>query len=162
MAALASTGRYLDGVWCCEWSRSPLRGGGGGAGFVISLEAAGVQDRARPQADPTLGIKTPRRRTHCPHVIGNIRRDLNGLWITSTRCTRRRVIPNEARSLPRLTRLPHFRPDPKRLSASAIAIGPVLQGLQKPVNDLSREALVRDIVNTVAITAIQAQDQSHG
>jgi phosphate acetyltransferase len=42
-------------------------------------------------------------------------------------------------------------------SAGAIAIGPVLQGLNKPVNDLSRGALVDDIVNTVAITAIQAQ-----
>ncbi len=45
-------------------------------------------------------------------------------------------------------------------SAGAIAIGPVLQGLNKPVNDLSRGALVEDIVNTVAITAIQAQEQS--
>ncbi|TEA06164.1 phosphate acetyltransferase [Mycobacteroides salmoniphilum] len=43
-------------------------------------------------------------------------------------------------------------------SAGAIAIGPVLQGLRKPINDLSRGALVEDIVNTVAITAIQAQD----
>ncbi|HYB81360.1 MAG TPA: phosphate acetyltransferase [Mycobacterium sp.] len=43
-------------------------------------------------------------------------------------------------------------------SAGAIAIGPVLQGLRKPVNDLSRGASVEDIVNTVAITAIQAQD----
>ncbi|HQA22788.1 MAG TPA: phosphate acetyltransferase [Rhodoglobus sp.] len=42
-------------------------------------------------------------------------------------------------------------------SSGAVAIGPVLQGLRKPVNDLSRGALVRDIVNTVAITAIQAQ-----
>ena len=42
-------------------------------------------------------------------------------------------------------------------SAGAVAIGPVLQGLRKPVNDLSRGALVDDIVNTVAITAIQAQ-----
>jgi phosphate acetyltransferase len=42
-------------------------------------------------------------------------------------------------------------------SAGAVAVGPVLQGLNKPVNDLSRGALVRDIVNTVAITAIQAQ-----
>ena len=41
-------------------------------------------------------------------------------------------------------------------SAGALAIGPVLQGLNKPVNDLSRGALVSDIVNTVAITAIQA------
>jgi phosphate acetyltransferase len=41
-------------------------------------------------------------------------------------------------------------------SSGAIAIGPVLQGLRKPVNDLSRGALVRDIVNTVAITAIQS------
>jgi phosphate acetyltransferase len=39
----------------------------------------------------------------------------------------------------------------------AIAIGPVLQGLRKPVNDLSRGCTVEDIINTVAITAIQAQ-----
>jgi phosphate acetyltransferase len=42
-------------------------------------------------------------------------------------------------------------------SAHAVAVGPVLQGLNKPVNDLSRGCLVEDIVNTVAITAIQAQ-----
>ncbi len=40
----------------------------------------------------------------------------------------------------------------------AIAIGPVLQGLRKPVNDLSRGCTVEDIINTVAITAIQAQN----
>ncbi|GAA3010948.1 phosphate acetyltransferase [Microbacterium aurantiacum] len=44
-------------------------------------------------------------------------------------------------------------------SAGAVAIGPVLQGLNKPINDLSRGALVEDIVNTIAITAIQAQAQ---
>jgi phosphate acetyltransferase len=47
-------------------------------------------------------------------------------------------------------------------SAGAIAIGPVLQGLRKPVNDLSRGALVEDIVNTIAITAIQAQGMDRG
>jgi phosphate acetyltransferase len=40
----------------------------------------------------------------------------------------------------------------------AIAIGPMLQGLNKPVNDLSRGCTVDDIFNTVIITAIQAQD----
>jgi phosphate acetyltransferase len=47
-------------------------------------------------------------------------------------------------------------------SAGAVAIGPVLQGLRKPINDLSRGALVQDIVNTVAITAIQAQTEAEG
>lgn len=42
-------------------------------------------------------------------------------------------------------------------SAGAVAIGPMLQGLKKPINDLSRGALVKDIVNTVAMTVIQAQ-----
>ncbi|MGE4193563.1 MAG: phosphate acetyltransferase [Pseudodesulfovibrio sp.] len=50
----------------------------------------------------------------------------------------------------------------QRAVPGSTAIGPVLQGLNKPVNDLSRGCRVRDIVNTVAITAIQAQAQRNG
>lgn len=46
-------------------------------------------------------------------------------------------------------------------SANAVAVGPVLQGLKKPVNDLSRGATVDDIINTVAITAVQAGQEGH-
>jgi phosphate acetyltransferase len=42
-------------------------------------------------------------------------------------------------------------------SAQVVSIGPVLQGLAKPVNDLSRDALVDDIVYTLALTAIQSR-----
>ncbi|MCP5506606.1 MAG: phosphate acetyltransferase [Chlamydiales bacterium] len=42
-------------------------------------------------------------------------------------------------------------------SADVLSIGPMLQGLNKPVNDLSRGALIDDIVYTIAITAIQAE-----
>jgi len=42
-------------------------------------------------------------------------------------------------------------------SANVVSVGPMLQGLNKPVNDLSRGALVEDIVYTIALTAIQAE-----
>lgn len=46
-------------------------------------------------------------------------------------------------------------------SANVISVGPMLQGLRKPVNDLSRGALVDDIVFTIALTAIQAETNAH-
>ncbi len=46
-------------------------------------------------------------------------------------------------------------------SANVVSIGPMLQGLAKPVNDLSRGALVEDIVYTIALTAIQAEKQAN-
>ena len=42
-------------------------------------------------------------------------------------------------------------------SANVISVGPMLQGLRKPVNDLSRGALIDDIVFTIALTAVQAE-----
>ncbi len=45
-------------------------------------------------------------------------------------------------------------------SAHVVSVGPMLQGLAKPVNDLSRGALVDDIIYTVALTAIQSRPQS--
>ena len=42
-------------------------------------------------------------------------------------------------------------------SANALAIGPIIQGLNAPVNDLSRGALVEDIVNTIAVTVLQTE-----
>ncbi|WP_409423115.1 phosphate acetyltransferase [Pseudaeromonas sp. ZJS20] len=46
-------------------------------------------------------------------------------------------------------------------SADLVSIGPMLQGMRKPVNDLSRGALVDDIVYTIALTAIQAEQAEH-
>jgi phosphate acetyltransferase len=45
-------------------------------------------------------------------------------------------------------------------SAALVSIGPMLQGLRKPVNDLSRGALVDDIVYTIALTAVQSAQQN--
>lgn len=47
-------------------------------------------------------------------------------------------------------------------AADVVSVGPMLQGLNKPVNDLSRGALVDDIVFTIALTAIQAEQQAQG
>ena len=45
-------------------------------------------------------------------------------------------------------------------SANVVSVGPMLQGLRKPVNDLSRGALVDDIVYTIALTAIQSEQMA--
>src|SRR5690606_18511454 len=44
-------------------------------------------------------------------------------------------------------------------SANVVSVGPILQGLRKPVNDLSRGASVEDIIYTIALTAVQAASQ---
>jgi len=46
-------------------------------------------------------------------------------------------------------------------SANVLSVGPLLQGLRKPVNDLSRGALVEDIVFTIALTAVQAKQMAN-
>ena len=49
----------------------------------------------------------------------------------------------------------------RALGDECLAVGPILQGLNKPVNDLSRGATVHDIINTVAFTALFAQKESN-
>ena len=125
---------------CCPTPRA-TSGSGRGRRQGPRRDRAGPRAPARPVASRGRSSTTPPSTPRWPRPRCRTRR-----WPGGRRCS----------SSP--TSTPATTPT-RRCSAraGAVAIGPVLQGLRKPVNDLSRGALVQDIVNTVAITAIQAQ-----
>ena len=106
----------------------------------------GDADRARARARPARRrTAAVRRRDRSPRSRGA--RHRTARWPVAPPCSSSRTSTPATRRTRRCSAAP-----------TSISIGPMLQGLPKPVNDLSRGALVEDIVYTIAITAIQTME----
>ena len=119
--------------------------GTSGGGEDVEKVKRGDRSRARACAptSPSTGRSSTTPRS-CPTSRGRRRRSPG--WPARRRCSSSRTSTPGNVTYKAVQR-----------SANVVSIGPMLQGLAKPVNDLSRGCLVEDIVFTIALTAIQAE-----